>query len=355
MPDASLPSRVATLNPSWGAALMSLSGAAFASLRDPLPGLTADTVVGLVLLASAALVALALTVANVMRLVRHTDAFLADLGNPAIGGMVASWPAGLQILALAVLQAGVVGALPAGSALLIGMIVFVPGVVGVLITGFAFYSRVIGIENVPHSAVSGTWFVPVVPVVLVPSILSRAVALGLGGDPAVWAFLAVVGWGIGFTLFLLLASIVGSRLLVAPPPAPQQAPGWWAWLAPVGAGGLGLLAATTLATDAGVLGDLRDAVTVVITVLWGFAAWWALLAVRVIARERARLHFHVGWWAFGFPTAAFTSLTAEVARLWHLAGLAAIIPVFWGALVVLIVVLGVLTVRGMRTGTVWER
>lgn len=355
MSTAAAPSRVATLNPSWGAAVMSLSGAAFVSLRDPLPGLPADTAIGLVLLAAATLAALALTVAGIARMARHREAFLADLGNPAVGGMVASWPAGLQILALAILQAGVAGALPAEAALMTGMVVFVPGVIGVLITGFAFYTRVIGIENVPHTAVSGTWFVPVVPVVLVPSVLNRAVALGLGGDPAVWAFLAVVGWGVGFTLFLLLASIIGSRLLVAPPPAPQQAPGWWGWLAPVGAGGLGLLAATDLATDAGVLGDLRSAVTLVLTVLWGFAAWWALLAVRVIARERAGLRFHVGWWAFGFPTAAFASLTAEVARLWHLDGLAAAAPVLWGALILLIVALGALTARGIRTGAVWVR
>ncbi len=355
MSTAASPSRVATLNPSWGAAVMSLSGAAFVSLRDPLPGLPADTTIGLVVLAAASLAAFALTVASIARLVRHGDAFLTDLGNPAIGGMVASWPAGLQILALAILQAGAIGALPAGAALVAGMVVFIPGVIGVLITGFAFYTRVIGIEDVPHAAVSGTWFVPVVPVVLVPSILNRAVALGLGGDPAVWAFLAVVGWGVGFTLFLLLASIIGSRLLVAPPPAAQQAPGWWGWLAPVGAGGLGLLAATSLGTDAGVLGDLRSTVTLVLTVLWGFAVWWALLALRVIARERARLRFHVGWWAFGFPTAAFTSLTAEVARLWHLDGLAAATPVLWVVLIVLVVALGALTVRGIRTGAVWAR
>jgi tellurite resistance protein TehA-like permease len=171
----------------------------------------------------------------------------------------------------------------------------------------------------------------------------------------VWAFLAVVGWGVGFTLFLLLASIIGSRLLVAPPPAPQQAPGWWGWLAPVGAGGLGLLAATGLATDAGVLGDLRGAVTLALTVLWGFAVWWALLAVRVISREHAGLRFHVGWWAFGFPTAAFASLTTEVARLWRLDGLAAAAPVLWGALVILIVALGALTARGIRSGAVWAR
>lgn len=350
-----VPSRIATLHPAWGASLMSLAGAALVSLRDPVPGVSLDAIVGLVLLALAGAVAVALTVASGARMVRHRGAFLADLANPGLGAMIASWPAGLQVLALAILQAGVAGALPGEAALIAGMVVFVPGVTGTVLSGYAFYTRIIGVAEVPHAAVSGNWFVPVVPLVLVPSILVRAVQLGLPGDPTVWAFLAVIGWGVGITLFLLLASIIGSRLLVAAPPAAHQAPSWWGWLAPLGAGGVGLLASVELAEAVGVIAGADGMATLVVTVMWGFSAWWLIMAVRVIWRERAAMHFHLGWWGFGFPTAAFVNLTAVVARRWQLPGLTAIDPVLWLAVLAIVGTLIVLTLRGMRTGATWAR
>lgn len=54
------PSRLATLHPAWGAALMTISGVALVSLRDPFPASPVDDVAGLILLALAAVFALAL-------------------------------------------------------------------------------------------------------------------------------------------------------------------------------------------------------------------------------------------------------------------------------------------------------
>ncbi len=334
---------------------MSLSGAALVSLRDPLPGIALDQIVGVALLALGAVVAVALSIATTMRIVVHREAFRADLANPGIGAMIASWPAGLQVFALAVLQAGVSGALPRDVALIVGLVAFVPGVLGTVLSGYAFYTRIIGVAEVPPAAVSGNWFVPVVPLVLVPSILLRALELGMPGDTRAWAFVALIGWGIGFTLFLMLASIIGSRLLVAAPPTAHQAPSWWGWLAPLGAGGVGLLASVELAAAAGVVSGADGIALLVVTVLWGFSAWWVLLAIRIIAKERRSMHFHLGWWGFGFPTAAFVNLTAVVAREWQLPGLAAIDPVLWVVVLAMIATLIVLTLRGLRTGATWAR
>ncbi len=349
------PSRISTLHPAWGAALMSLSGAALVSLRDPLPGIPLDAGVGLALLALAALAAVVLTVANLLRMARHREAFIADLDNPGIGAMIASWPAGLQVFALAALQAGTSGALPGDVALVIGMVAFVPGVFGTLLSGYAFYTRIVGLTEVAPAAVSGNWFVPVVPLVLVPSILTRALELGLPGDRTTWAFLALIGWGIGFTLFLILASIIGSRLLVAAPPTPHQAPSWWGWLAPLGAGGVGLLASVDLAAAAGVVDGVDGIALLLVTVMWGFSAWWLLLALRIVVLERRSMHFHLGWWGFGFPTAAFVNLTAVIARRWELPGLAALDPALWVAVLAVIAGLIVLTLRGLRSGATWTR
>ena len=92
-----------------------------------------------------------------------------------------------------------------------------------------------------------------------------------------------------------------------------------------------------------------------VTVMWGFSAWWLLLAVRIIVKERRSMHFHLGWWGFGFPSAAFVNLTAVVARQWQLDGIIAIDAVLWVAVLAVIATLIVLTLRGLRSGATWAR
>ena len=348
-------SPLATLHPAWGAVLMTLSGASLLALRDPLAATDVDTAAGLVLLVLAALVGAGVTVASLARLARHPAAFRADLDNPGIGAMIASWPAGLMVLALATLEAGTSGAADETTALVTAMILFVTGLLGTLALGYMFYSRVIGIADVPLPAMSGNWFVPVVPLVLVPSILVRALALGLAGDPAQWTFAALAGWGIGFGLFLLLAAIIGSRLLPAAPPPPHLAPSWWVWLAPLGAGGLGLIALARMGSSVEAVSGLAAVAVPLASIMWAFAAWWMLLAIRVLFRERRSLHFHIGWWGFGFPTAAFATLTLELGRLWAIAWLTPVAIALWIALLLLIVWLAYKTVRGALDGSLWRR
>lgn len=348
-------SRLATFHPAWGAAPMTLAGASLLAFRDPLAATDVDTAAGLVLLALAALAGAGVTVVSLARLARHPSAFRTDLDNPGIGAMIASWPAGLLVLALATLEAGISGGVDATVALGTGMTLFIPGLLGTLAVGYMFYSRVIGIADVPLAAMSGNWFVPVVPLVLVPSILVRALALGLGGDPTQWAFAALAGWGIGFGLFLLLAAIIGSRLLLAAPPPPHLAPSWWVWLAPLGAGGLGVIALARMGSAAAAMSGLTAIAVALASVMWAFAAWWMLLALRVLFRERRSLHFHIGWWGFGFPTAAFATLALELGRLWGIAWLTPVAVSLWIALLLLIVWLGYKTIRGAIDGSVWRR
>jgi tellurite resistance protein TehA-like permease len=347
--------RLSVLHPAWGGAVMSLSGAAFLSLRDPLLGTTADDVIGLVLLGVSTIAAIALSAASVLRLIHHRSAFAADLRNPGLGALVATWPASLLILALAILQAGTIGALPPGPAVALGMIVFVVGLAGTLFIGYAFFSRVIGLADVPPTAVTGAWFIPVVPLVLVPSVIVRAVDAGVPGSAKVWAFLALAAWGVGFMLFLLLAAIIGGRLLVASPPAAAQAATWWIWLAPLSAGGLGLLAAARVTDAAGLPTVDAGSAAFAAAVLWAVAVWWAFLAVRIIAKERRNLHPHVGWWGFGFPTVALAALTGELGSVFDLVGLTVTATILWAAVLILIGALVAMTVRDVRSGAAWVR
>ncbi|WP_448811866.1 SLAC1 family transporter [Agromyces bauzanensis] len=348
-------SRVATFHPAWGAVAMTASGVALVSLLDPWAGSNVDDVVGAVTLVLALVVAVATSVVFIARMTAHRHLFIDDLANPVMGAMTAAWPAALLIAALAVLQAGVIGLVDAATALWSALVLFVPGLVGTLIVGVAFYTRVIGSTDVPLQAVSGNWFVPVVPLVLVPSILTRSEVLGGPVEPASLAFAAVATWGIGFGLFLLLAAIIGGRLLIASPPPPHAAPTWWIWLAPLGASALGIISISRLSVVSEAWPDATDAAFLIAATLWGFGLWWAVFSGIVIFRQRRELHFQLPVWGFGFPTAAWIALTIELARHWELAWLGVAGAVLWAMLVAAFAAASVATLVQLRSGAIFRR
>lgn len=344
-------SRIATLHPAWGALAMSVAGASMVSLLDPLPASTIDTAIGAVFLTLSVLTALTITVLYGIKLFRHTGNFVADLRHPGMGSQTAAWPASLLITALATSQAANSGVVSWDLALWPALIVGALGLVGTALVGFVFFSRVIGQEHVPPAAISASWFVPVVPLVLVPSISVRLQQGDSFLSDAFLTWLGVAAWGIGFGLFLLLAAIIGGRLLLAEPLPVHALPSWWAWLAPLGAGGLGMISGSTLIGDPSAIAVAEWLVLAV----WGFSAWWAIFALIVIIRARQDSHFHLGYWAFGFPTAAFGSLSLEVARRHELPVLSGFGAVVWVSLGVLLVWLTAKTLAGVRSGSVFSR
>jgi len=330
---------------------MSIAGAAMISLLNPLPQTTLDQTIGVGFLALALVTIAVITVAYGIKLVVHTTNFTADLYHPGMGAQTAAWPASLLITALAASQAGVVGAIPSGLALWLGMVIGALGLTGTVIIGFLFFARVIGQSDIPPAAISASWFVPVVPLVLVPSISVRLLRLDTPLSETFLVWLGVAAWGIGFGLFMLLAAIIGGRLLLSEPVPLHALPSWWAWLAPLGAGGLGIVSGATL------LGDetLIAVAGWLILAIWGFSAWWALFALVVIYRARHEASFHLGYWAFGFPTAAFASLSLEVARRHDFVALGWFAAGVWIALGVLLVWLSAKTVTAWRSGAVFSR
>ncbi len=344
-------SRIATLHPAWGALAMSVAGAATVSLLDPLPASGIDETIGVGLLVASLMTAVVITVLFSIKLFAHTQSFVADLRHPGMGSQTAAWPASLLITALALSQAASSGVVSAELALWPAMVFGGLGLVGTALVGFVFFSRVIGQSDIPPAAISASWFVPVVPLVLVPSISVRLQGLDTPIPDAGLTWLGVASWGIGFGLFMLLAVIIGGRLLLAEPLPVHALPSWWAWLAPLGAGGLGMVAGATLLGDTATISVAEW----LILAIWGFSAWWAVFALVVIIQARKEARFHLGYWAFGFPTAAFTALTLEVSRRHDFVVLAGVGAVLWASLGVLLVWLAIKTIGGVRSGAVFTR
>jgi tellurite resistance protein TehA-like permease len=360
-PAAAPPSTVATWHPGWTGAALGTAGVAAVGLADPWSSVSIDTWIG----AATSLVATVLTgllaAALVLRLRRHREQAALDLANPGMGAQFGTAPAAVLVLSLTWSQLALLGWLPAWSAwaVALGLVI---GVVSAVYVGVAFFHRVVARDEVPLAAISGAWFVPIVVLVLVPSVGVRLMLLYPAWATTTFLAAAAAAWGAGLLLFLVLAPIIGWRLLIGPAPVAHQAPSCWIWLAPAGAGGLGAIALSRM--TALVVAD--DAVTAVVpvlgllagTVLWGFGLWWSVLAGRAVLAARAAaggLPFHVGSWGFVFPSAAMTLLTVELGRSWASTPISVLGVVLWSAVLVLWVAVSWWTVRGLRDRSILTR
>ena len=168
------------------------------------------------------------------------------------------------------------------------------------------------------------------------------------------------GWrGMGFFLFVLVASLLFDRLVFHPLPPAPMAPSVWIGLGPLGVGGLALVVLAQ--TAAPMWGDAAAVVTtlslIVATALWGFGLWWLAASVVLLVAylRRGPLPYGLGWWAFTFPLGALTASTLALARGWHAGALEAIGVILFVALLVAWVIVSGGTLGAVRSGAAWRR
>jgi len=309
-------------HPAWFAAVMGTGGLALtargqAALWD-VPALTV-VAVALLLLTTVGGIVLA---PRYLRRLGNPRALRAELADPAAGAMLATFPAGVLVLAVGWERIGValVGE-PAGLA--VGIALLSVGTVTAVAFGAAWASAMSG-ADVELGHINGGWLIPPVMTLLVP--------LGIAPLAVHWpgqaASLLTLGWlfvGMGTVLFLGVLPLLIGRLALRPSPPALQAPSLWIPLAPAGMLGF---AAVRLAEAGGVdrasgptegggpaEAVLAGAVIVALGAV-GFGLWWAAFAGLVMTRllrtaqPPGRLPVHPGWWGFVFPVAAMAlSLT----------------------------------------------
>jgi C4-dicarboxylate transporter/malic acid transport protein len=124
----------------------------------------------------------------------------------------------------------------------------------------------------------------------------------------------LVYFGIGTLLFFLVLSVLFFRLLSHTLPPAELAPTNFIMLAPIGILIVDLFQISNAADI--ILGTNLKALAVLTgSALWGFGLWALLVNVLLLIKySRLKFPFHMGWWSFVFPTAAFTLGTLSLSK-----------------------------------------
>jgi C4-dicarboxylate transporter/malic acid transport protein len=170
------------------------------------------------------------------------------------------------------------------------------------------------------------WLLPVVAA----EVAAASGALLVTQLPASESFgvlmLSYALWAFSVPLAMSILVILLLRLALHKLPARDMAASGWLALGPIGTGSLGLLLLGTAAPRVLAANGLENVGGVCFglgviggTILWGYGAWWLMLAILKTTRYvRDGMPFNLGWWGFTFPLGVYSLATLALARTTHL-------------------------------------
>lgn len=351
-----------TFHPSWFGAVMGTAVIGVVAAMNPgavqslTPVMDALAVVMLIL---AYILAIALGIPYIARWLRHTETAATDSQHPIVGAMYGTFPGGLLVLAAAT---GSVGPLflPQDAILALIVMLAIPGVLAALAISVAFTYNIFTSDKVSVEHVNGGWFIPPVVFIIVPMVLVPLLPRVHGEIARLLLAGSYAAWGIGFFLFLLVASLLYDRMVLHALPLAPLAPSLWIGLGPLGVGALAFLRLAqgpALAVWGEMAAGVQAVSAMVALAMWGFGLWWMIVAALLLWRytRRGGIPFGLSWWALVFPLGAYTLSTLSLARLWKLQSLEALGALFSLALILLWLLVAWRTLRGVISGNLWKR
>ncbi len=264
-----------------------------------------------VMLAVTAALFVLLTLAYGMKLARHRDEVAKELDHPVKLSFFPTFSISLVLLGTAMLRYDATLSLllwGAGALLQLGFTLFV-------LSRWISHS----VFEIQHS--NPSWFIPVVGNILVP-----VAGVAHGFHEVSWLFFSV-----GLLFWLVLFTIVFNRMIFHHPLPEKLAPTFFILIAPPA---VGFIAYLQLA--GGLDGFAR--------VLYYSALFLVVLLVSMY-RRLFRIRFYLSWWAYSFPTAAFTVASLLMYR--H-AGLVFYRGLSWLMMAALTAVIAILLVNTAR-------
>jgi C4-dicarboxylate transporter/malic acid transport protein len=195
---------------------------------------------------------------------------------------------------------------------------FILAVIGAIGLAFLIPFLMFTRHQLASEVTSATWLLPIVPLIVasVPSALLiptwpealRSSMLALG----------YAMWGCGIMLAMIVIVLHYARLVQFRVPDGVLVTSVWLVVGPLGQSiaGFNALDAAALSVWPAPATILRGIGLAYGIAVWGFAAYWLVMAIALTLRTaRAKLPFALGWWAFTFPVGVLTAGTYSLATL----------------------------------------
>ena len=227
---------------------------------------------------------------------------------------------------------------------------WIPGTLLTFAFSFAVLYQVFIGENVAIEHVTPAKYIPAVGLVVIP-VAGGPLTAQLQDFARDLAILINIGaLGSGLFMYIGLLGLTLQRNYLAKPAFGMLTPTVWIQLAPLSIIPVSLLNLTeALALN----GSFSLTVGLL---LWGFAAWWLVMAslITITAWRLGMLPFALSWWGFTFPLGAFVLASLRLSRMigntsMAIFGLAALGLLFtlWGLTFIK-------TLRGVVSGTIFH-
>lgn len=202
-------------------------------------------------------------------------------------------------------------------AVLISILLFLIGTMGVIIFGLIVISRVFIGSNTEVTHANFAWFLPSVS----PHLLIAVAGFELIGrykysPMSDYLFIiSMIGIGIGLFLYIFVGSTVYHRYVYHEIHTQNLASTFFIGIVPPA---IITIILAKINTNIGYIDFISDP-TVISSlakfgsiISWGFAFWWFIISIIVISHHIANkeLKYALSWWAFTFPIANLTVATA---------------------------------------------
>lgn len=283
-----------------------------------------------------------LTVANLARAIRFPRRFVASLKAPSSAVAYFTVVAGTNVLATAVLSHGAWL-----LALVLGGLAFLVW----LVLTYGLFSSVVLAGNRPMlREITGVWLVWVVgtqSIAVLATMLAPQLPWVVGQE--MLGATAVMFWGVGVVLYLILVVIIFLRLFLIETTPPEMGPAYWILM---GATAISVRAAAGIlelgkSDPTSLLGEMHPFVAGFSVVLWSFGSWFIPMLVlfglwRYYVR-RFPWSYEPKLWSVVFPLGMYAVATVtlgraidfdfmkELASMWVWLGVAA-----WGVVTLLL-------------------
>lgn len=353
--------RLRHLGPNWYATVMGTAITANAGVGLPYrTGFLPRLCEGVWVLAAAMLVAV--LAGRAVRWVRHPDAGVRDLLDPAVAPFYGCLSMAMLAVGAGALTAGrpVVGA--HGGVVLDAVLWSAGAVTGVVVAAGVPYLMITR-HRIGHDDATPAWLLPVVPpmvaAALGPALLPHLPA-GAGQAREALLLGCLAMFGISLLSTLVALPLIWSRLLRTDSLPIALTPALFLVLGPLGQS----VTATGTLSDAAPAAHLPapyPAALHAFTLLYGvpvmgFALLWLALAAALTVRAVSRgMRFSMVWWAFTFPVGTCVTGAEGLARHTGLHALSGLSAGLYVLLVAAVLAAGTGTVRGVARGELLPR